>query len=128
MMPSFARARTTIVLPASLLLAHGAVVTLLGTSVPGPVLSDLIEATLAGLTVFHCSRASGRSVGLARSFWALAATTFAIAFVDFSLMVWSEFFPASVGLQWLGNLLGCFWFFPLALGMFLDPERENEGL
>jgi diguanylate cyclase (GGDEF)-like protein len=128
MMPSFARARTTIVLAASLLLAHGAVVTLLGTSTPGPVLSDLIEVTLAGLTVFHCSRASGRSSGLARSFWALAATTFAIAFVDFSLMVWSEFFPGAVGLQWLGNLLGCFWFFPLALGMFLDPERETEGL
>jgi len=91
-------------------------------------LSDLIEVAVAGLAMFHCSRASGRSTGLARSFWALAATTFTIAFVDFSLMVWSEFFPGSVGLQWVGNMLGCFWFFPLALGMFLDPERETEGL
>ncbi len=123
-----ARARTTLILAASLLLAHGAVVTVLGTSTPGPVLSDLIEAAVAGLAVFHCTRASGRSAGLARSFWTLAATTFAIALVDFSLMVWSEFSPASVGLQWVGNLLGCFWFFPLALGMFLDPERETEGL
>jgi diguanylate cyclase (GGDEF)-like protein len=122
------RARTALILAACLLIAHGAVVTLLGTSTRGPVLSDAIEVAVAGLAVFHCIRASGRSSGLARSFWALAATTFAIALVDFSLMVGSEFFPPSVGLQWVGNLLGCFWFFPLALGMFLDPERETEGL
>jgi len=88
-MTRFTRARTALILAACLLLAQGAAVTLLGTSTPGPVFSDLIEVAVAGLAVFHCSRASGRSTGLARSFWALAATTFAIAFVDFSLMVWS---------------------------------------
>jgi len=39
-----------------------------------------------------------------------------------------EFFPASTSIKWISNLLGCFWFFPLAMAMFLDPERETEGL
>jgi len=128
-MSSFARARTTIVLAASLLLAQRRCRHPARNLGARSVLSDLIEVTLAALTVFHCSRASGRSRGLARSFWALAAATFAIALVDFSLMVWSEFFPASIRPPVARPICsGASGFSPLALGMFLDPERETEGL
>jgi len=45
-----------------------------------------------------------------------------------SLMAYSDAFPAPPVVKVLSNLVFCFWFFPLALAMFLDPERETEGL
>lgn len=113
---------------ASLFVAQAGIIFTLGTSAPGPLISDLIEVLLAGLLVYHCYQASRRSAGLARSFWALAATTFAVAFADLSLVACGEFFPSSAAIHWVSNLLGCFWFLPLAMAMFLDPERETEGL
>jgi len=127
-MSRFASARTTVMLAASLFAAHAGVVFTLGTTAPGPLVSDLIEVVLAGLLVFHCCLASRRSTGLARSFWALASATFAVAFADLSLVACGEFFPAWAAIHWISNLLGCFWFFPLAMAMFLDPDREAEGL
>jgi len=125
-MTRFTRARTALVLAACLLLAQGAVVTLLGTSTPGPVLSDLIEVAVAGLAMFHCSRASGTLHRSSPLFLGFGRNHVHDCFRGFQSDGLSEFFPGSVGLQWVGNMLGCFWFFPLALGMFLDPERETR--
>lgn len=115
-------------LSAALFIAQAAVIFTLGTSAPGPLLSDMVEVVIAGVLVYHCFLASRRSTGLARSFWALAAVTFAVAFFDLSLVACGEFFPSSPALHWVSNLLGCFWFLPLAMAMFLDPDRETEGL
>lgn len=124
----FARARTLIGLAAILFLADAIVIFTIGTTAPGPVVSDLIQLTLVGLAVYHCSQAARRSTGLARSFWALATATFAVVLVGWALISYSDAFPRSHTVGWLSNLLFCFWFFPLAMALFLDPEREAEGL
>ena len=127
-MPMLARARTVVGLALVLFLADAAVIFMIGTSAPGPVLSDLLQLTLAGLVVYHCCQAARRSEGLARSFWALATATFTVVFVGWSLVAYSDAFPQSHTLGWISNLLFCFWFFPLAMALFLDPEREADGL
>ena len=122
------RARVVVFLAAALFVADVTLISTLGTRAPGPVLSDLIQCFLAGLLIYHCIQAGRRSVGLARSFWFLATATFAVAFAGMSLMAYSDAFPAPPVVKVLSNLVFCFWFFPLALAMFLDPERETEGL
>ena len=123
-----ARARTVVVLTAFLLLADVAVIFTVGTSRPGPVLSDAIEIALVALAVYHCRQAAHRSTGLARSFWALATVTFSVVFVGWCLVTYKDAGPSSRVAVDLSNLLFCFWFFPLAMALFLDPEREGEGL
>ena len=120
--------RSLVVRAAFLLLADVAVIFTVGTARPGPVLSDVIEIALVALAVYHCRQAAHRSTGLARSFWALATVTFSVVFVGWCLVTYKDAGPSSRVAVDLSNLLFCFWFFPLAMALFLDPEREGEGL
>ena len=122
------RARLVTFLAAFLLMTDATVIFTIGTSGWGPVLSDLIETVLVALTVYHCRQAARRSTGLARSFWALGMVCFAVALAGWCMVAYRDAFPSSRAAVGLSNLLFCFWFFPLALILFLDPERESEGL
>lgn len=122
------RARSVASVAALLFLGQVSVIARMGSTAPGPFLSELILTAVSGLAVFHCCKAARRSVGLSRSFWALASATLAFATAGMALVACGELFPASAVVHWVSNLLFCFWFFPLALAMFLDPERETEGL
>ena len=123
-----ARTRNVAILAAAFFLADLAVIVTIGTRGPGPVLSDLLQLTLAAFLVFHCVEASRRSTGLARSFWTLAAASFSVVLVGLGLVAYRDAFPHSHAVAWFSNLLFCFWFFPMAMALFLDPEREGEGL
>jgi diguanylate cyclase (GGDEF)-like protein len=122
------RARTVVITAAIVLLAHVAVVATFGTATPGPLLSDLIQLCLGGLLIFHCQQASRRSEGLARSFWRLAAVAFVFWFAAQSLGTYGDAYTAPSTVDWSSNLLFSFWFVPLAMALFLDPDREGEGL
>ena len=123
-----ARARNVAVLAAALLLADAVVIATVGTRGIGPVLSDLTEIALVALLVFHCIGASRRSTGLASTFWTLATATFTVVLVGWGLIAYHDAFPQSHAVGWFSNLLFCFWFFPMAMALFLDPERESDGL
>ena len=122
------RTRTAVILTTLLLFADAVVVATIGHSARGRVLSDGIEVLVVSLTAYHCRQAARRSTGLARSFWALATVTFSVAFAGWCLVVWRDAFPAARSVVDASNLLFSFWFFPLAMALFLDPERESEGL
>jgi diguanylate cyclase (GGDEF)-like protein len=122
------RVRNVVIAAAIFLLAHIGVVATLGTTPPGPLLSDLIQLSLGGLMIFHGRQASQRSVGLARSFWNLAAAAFVVWFVAQSLGTYGDMGTAPSSVGWASNLLFSFWFVPLAMTLFLDPDREGEGL
>lgn len=117
--------RTRIILSVAGLiwLMHIGVVVFLGERAPGPVLSDLIQLTLGALLIYSIVLASQRSEGLAISFWRLAAIAYTLLFVAQSLSVYNDFFHTSV-VSWANNLLFSFWFVPLAMAMFLDPDHE----
>jgi diguanylate cyclase (GGDEF)-like protein len=122
------RRRHIILAAAGLLLtAHVAVIVLLRTKAPGPFLSDLIQLCLGGVLIYSVVDGRRRSEGWTRSFWGLTAAAYSLWMVAQGLSVYNDF-AGSVALAWISNLLFCFWFVPLAMTMFLDPERDAAQL
>ncbi|PYX28682.1 MAG: hypothetical protein DMG77_15060 [Acidobacteria bacterium] len=122
------RERAVLTIAAVLLLVHTATIAVFGTAAPGPALSDFVQLILGGMVILASAHASSRSEGVARSFWRLVAAAFAIWFVAQGLGLCRDLFPAVDAAQWISNLLFCFWFVPLAMAMFLDPDNEAGGL
>jgi len=113
---------------AILLLAHVATIAACGTAPPGPILSDAIQFSLGALVIFACLGAARRSEGLARSFWRLTAAAYVLWLAAQSLGLYIDISHIPGGAEWIANLLFCFWFAPLAMAMFLDPEQQSENL
>jgi hypothetical protein len=122
------RGSRTIVIVAGLLwLVHIGVVAALGTKFPGAVFSDLLQLALGVVMIYAAVDASRRSEGLARSFWRLTATAYSFWLIAQTLSVYNDL-AASPFVSWINNLLFCFWFVPLAMAMFLDPEQQAGRL
>jgi len=120
--------RTVLGAAAILFVAHVVVVATWGTSPPGPIVSDAIQLSLGTFVIFVCLGAARRSEGLARSFWRLTAAAYLLWFVAQGLSIYTDFFRAPSAVAWIANLLFCFWFVPLAMAMFLDPEQQSGNL
>ncbi|HTW30193.1 MAG TPA: GGDEF domain-containing protein [Candidatus Sulfotelmatobacter sp.] len=109
---------------AFLWLVHIGVLAALGTGGHGPMLSDLIQLALGGLLIYAIVDAGRRADGIAISFWRLAAAAYALLLVAQGLSVFNDIFKTTT-VAWTTNLLFCFWFAPLAMAMFLDPDKES---
>ncbi len=110
-----------------LLLVHAAVLGWIGTRMPGPALSCLIQLTIGGLCVAASLRASSRSRHLGRYFWRLMT----VSFFAWSLGQFGEFcayiFPnPPASLQTLSDLFFVFSSVPMGMTLFLDPEHESN--
>ena len=110
-----------------LLLVHALVLSVLGTSRPGPFLSDLIQLLIGVTLLVACSQAGVRSGNLGRHFWQLARIAFCLWVVAQALGTYQDIFPGSIFIMWAVNLLFCFWFVPLAMALFLDPDYEPKA-
>jgi diguanylate cyclase (GGDEF)-like protein len=121
------RTRTVVVVTGLLWLAHLGVVAMLGTKFPGAFLSDTIQFLLGVVMIYVAAEAGRRSEGLARSFWRLTAAAYFLWLIAQGLSVYNDL-AASPSVSWVNNLLFCFWFVPLAMAMFLDPEHEAGHL
>ena len=121
--------RTRIIVTAAgvLWLAHAGVALVLGTRAPGPFLSDAIQLTLGGLLICVILEAGRRSEGMARAFWHLATVAYCLWGIAQSLSVYNDV-AREQPISWITNLLFCFWFVPLAMAIFLDPEHETGRL
>jgi diguanylate cyclase (GGDEF)-like protein len=108
-------------------LAHAGIVAFIGLNPPGPFLSDMIQFALGGVLIYSILEARRRSEGLARSFWELTAAAYLVWIVAQGLSIYNDF-AASNSVASLSNLLFCFWFVPLAMAMFLDPDHEAGRL
>ena len=117
------RTRIVATVAGLLWLTHIVVVALLGTKPPGPFLSDLMQCLLGLVLIYAVVDAARRSEGLARSFWRLTAVAYSLWLIAQSLSVYNDL-AASPFVSWINNLLFCFWFVPLAMAMFLDPDHE----
>ena len=126
-MNALPRTRVVVTLAAILWLAHVAVVAGFGANPPGPIYSELIQLTLGTILIYAIHLAGKASEGLPRSFWRLAAAAYVLWFIAESLGLYNDFFPSSTAV-WISNMLFCFWFVPLAMALFLDPEREAGRL
>ena len=106
---------------------HGMVLVYFGTRRPGPHLSDLIQFALGFVLVLSCFATARKSEGLPRHSWQLAALAFSIWLVAQGIATYSDVLPVSEFSLWAENLLFCFWFVPLAMALFLDPDHERKG-
>lgn len=121
--------RTPIVVTVASLLwmAHLGVVTFWGTKPPGAVLSDFIQVTLGAVVIVSVVAASRRSEGMARSFWRLTAAAYSLWLMAQTFSVYNDLARVPQ-VTWITNLLFSFWFVPMAMAMFLDPEHEAGRL
>lgn len=126
-MNSFLRPRVIVSAAALLWLTHIGVIFALGTKAPGPLLSDFIQLALGFVLLASNVEASRRSEGLGRSFWKLASVAWVLWLIAQGLGVYNDVAP-SEPVQWLNNLLFCFWFAPLAMALFIDPDREAGNI
>ena len=117
------RTRITLIAAAVLWLAHVGVIVFLGGRDPGPLLSDCLQAALGAALIYAITQAADRSEGMAISFWRLTAIAYTLLFVAQALSVYNDFFHRT-SVAWTNNLLFSFWFVPLAMTMFLDPDSE----
>jgi diguanylate cyclase (GGDEF)-like protein len=121
------RNRIVVTVAGLLWLLHLGVVAMLGTKPPGPFLSDLMQFSLGVVLIYAIVDAARHSEGLARSFWRLTAAAYSLWLIAQALSVYNDL-AASPFVSWINNLLFCFWFVPLAMAMFLDPEHEAGRL
>jgi diguanylate cyclase (GGDEF)-like protein len=121
---SLTRSRTIVAAAALLWLVHIAVCIAFGTRGPGPLLSDLIQFILGGQLIAAMMLATNRSEGMARAFWRLTTSAYLLLLLAQGLSVYNDLARTSA-VSWVVNLLFCFWFAPLAMVLFLDPERET---
>ncbi len=121
------RKRIVVIGSGLLWLAHVVVVASLGTHRPGPFLSDLIQLTLGIVLICAIVAAKRRSEGMALSFWRLTAFAFLVWFVAQAFTVYNDV-AASPLVSGIENFLFSFWFAPLAMAIFLDPDTEAGKL
>ncbi len=108
-------------------LAHAGAIAWFGGVGRGPLVSDVIQLTLGFVLVYATVEASRRSEGMAFSFWRLTAVAYTLWVVAQTLTVYNDL-AASPAVSWTNNLLFCFWFVPLAMALFLDPDHEGGKL
>jgi diguanylate cyclase (GGDEF)-like protein len=121
--------RKHIVVAASglLWLAHVVLVATLGTKAPGPLLSDLIQLMLGIVLICALIEASRSSKGMAISFWRLTTFAYMVWFVAQGFCVYNDLARSPI-VSGIDNFLFCFWFAPLAMAIFLDPDNETGKL
>jgi diguanylate cyclase (GGDEF)-like protein len=117
------RNRIRLIVAGLIWLAHIGVVSVFHGQGLGPLLSDVVQVTLGAMLIYSIVQASERSEGMAISFWRLGAVAYTLLFVAQVLSVYNDLFHAAA-VSWTNNLLFSFWFVPLAMAIFLDPEHE----
>jgi diguanylate cyclase (GGDEF)-like protein len=118
------RSRTFLTIAGVLWLAHAVSAVRLGTKPPGPLVSDVIQLLLGAMLIFAVADASRRSEGMARAFWNLGAVAYVLWTFAQTLGVYNDLAQTPLIFPFT-NLLFSFWFAPLAMAIFLDPEHET---
>lgn len=118
-----AKTRTPLIAAAVLWMAHAGVIVSLGGDGLGPLLSDCMQLALGALLIWAIVQAAERSEGMAIAFWRLTGVAYTLLFVAQVLSIYNDFFHKT-SIAWTNNLLFSFWFVPLAMTMFLDPDSE----
>ncbi|HWZ98632.1 MAG TPA: ATP-binding protein [Candidatus Dormibacteraeota bacterium] len=113
------------ILPVALLsVAQMAVIFTWGTKMPGPPLVNLGDLLFNFLCLFLVLRAARQSTYLARYFWYVTAFCISLfcvaAFLNFYVAV-THPFPF---IEDLSILVSVFWFCPVSLMLFLEPDFE----
>ena len=119
--------RKTVIAAGVLGVSHLLVLAIVGTHHPGPILSNLVQLGLGIVCGVASVQAARRSNEFGKNFWRLAAIAFALFVLAQSLGTYADVVPGSHLAEWGANLIFFFWFTPMGMALFLDPESEGRG-
>ncbi|HEV2397762.1 MAG TPA: GGDEF domain-containing protein [Candidatus Sulfotelmatobacter sp.] len=117
------RPRAIVITAITLWVVHVCLLLTVGSRSFGPILSDVLQAVIGGLLVICLVHTARRSEGMARAFWHLGTVAYVLWMIAQGLSVANDMHPMEPA-QWIMNLLFSFWFAPLAMALFLDPDHE----
>jgi len=110
-----------------LLVAHAGALLIWGTRAPGPNFSDIFQLMMGVLCLIAAWQASRSSDRFGRYFWGLGVVSFGLFVLAQSLASYDNVFHAPHFVEWTVNVLFFFWFTPLAIALFLDPDFAARG-
>ncbi len=114
-----------VITAAALLVLHATVVVGVGSTPPGPLVSNLIQIAFGVLCTLASIQASRRSGNLGRYYWRLMAVTFSVWIGGQSLGLCGDLLPNQAeSIQSISELLFVFSTVPLGMALFLDPDNE----
>ena len=119
--------RKTLVAAAVLLTAHLLVLSVVGTKWPGAILSNVVQLGLGILCGVASLQAAARSNDFGKKFWRLNGIAFLLYVIAQSLGTYADIVHGSHFAEWGANLIFFFWFTPMGMALFLDPESEAQG-
>jgi signal transduction histidine kinase/CheY-like chemotaxis protein len=120
------RVQKTVLAVSVLLATQFAALFWFGHRPPGPLLSDSIQVVIVILCAVGSYQASRRSSALGRTFWQLAAFSFALIVVPQVLQTVHDVVPLSPFWQWLSSTLFVFWYGAMSMAVFLDSDFEPK--
>lgn len=115
--------RTILTLAALLLFMQMVALVWLGTSPRGSLSSNLAQLGLGILVVIASLQVARRSGTLGRHVWRLTALAYSVWGIAQALATFGDALPSEVR-DWVVNLLFSFWFVPIGMALFLDPDSE----
>jgi diguanylate cyclase (GGDEF)-like protein len=116
-----------IALTLGLLCAHAISVIEFRSTPLGPLLSDLIQLTLGVILIPLTFLAGRRSRNVGRHYWRLTSLAYSLWVVAQVLATYQDRTGSTYLIQLTGFLFS-FWFVPLGMALFLDPELDASGL
>lgn len=108
-----------------LLFAHMLSVREFGSAFAGECLSDFIQLILGLMLVPVSLLVANRSSGVARHYWRLTALAYSLWDVAQALATAQDVAGTAQHLQIVGFLFS-FWYVPIGMALFLDPESESR--
>jgi diguanylate cyclase (GGDEF)-like protein len=108
-----------------LLCAHALSAIKFGPAFAGECLSDLIQLVLGLMLVPTCLVLARRSTGVSRHYWRLTAMAFILFDIAQLLATVQDVMGTAQHMQLIGFLF-YFWYAPIAMALFLDPESDSQ--
>jgi diguanylate cyclase (GGDEF)-like protein len=119
--------KVLIALALGLLCAHAISIIRYGSAPTGALLSDIIQLAFGVMLVPLTFIAGMRSHNVGRHYWRLTSLAYCLWVVAQSLATYQDRTGSTHLLQPTGFLFS-FWFVPLGMALFLDPESNARGL
>jgi diguanylate cyclase (GGDEF)-like protein len=116
-----------IALTLGLLCAHAGSVLKFGSAAQGALISDLIQLTLGVMLVPLTFLTASRSRNVGRHYWRLTSLAYCLWVIAQALATYQDR-TGTTHLVQLTGFLFSFWFVPLGMTLFLDPELDASGL
>ena len=111
----------------AMLCVHVIAIVKFGSAQAGEFLSDFVQMAFGLMLVPLALRAANRSTGVGRHYWRLTALAYSLWDVAQILATVQDIARTAHHMQLIGFLF-YFWYVPIGMALFLDPESDSISL